>query len=110
MQEVHTYRRLGVPPTMARTRWTFGFQRRRVRRCECETLLPKPGPLPQMSQTEATGSLLSEVEAGCRPGTPGPEVEGYPTERPMREPVGYRPLKAPPRAPSASPWRARVRG
>jgi hypothetical protein len=25
-----------------------------VRRCENETLLPKPGPLPQMSQTEAT--------------------------------------------------------
>jgi hypothetical protein len=25
-----------------------------VRRCECEMLLPKPGPLPQMSQTEGT--------------------------------------------------------
>jgi hypothetical protein len=25
-----------------------------VRRCERETLLPNPGPLPQMSQTEAT--------------------------------------------------------
>src|SRR6516165_8590208 len=70
----------------------LGLKRRGVRRCECETLLPKPGPLPQMSQTEATGSLLSEVEAGCRPGTPGPEVEGYPTERPVREPVGHRPL------------------
>jgi hypothetical protein len=32
----------------------FGFQRRGVRRCENETLLPKPGPLPHMSQTEAT--------------------------------------------------------
>ena len=64
MQEVHTFRRLGVPPTMARTRWTFGFQRRRVRRCECETLLPKPGPLPQMSQTEAT--VRSIVEGWIR--------------------------------------------
>jgi hypothetical protein len=25
-----------------------------VRRCECEMLLPKPGPLPHTSQTEAT--------------------------------------------------------
>src|SRR6516165_10580691 len=64
MQEVHTYRRLGVPPTSARTRWTFGFQRRRVRRCECETLLPKPGLLPQMSQTEAT--VRSMVEGSIR--------------------------------------------
>src|SRR5215475_12464273 len=32
----------------------FGFQRRGVRRCECDTLLPKPGPLPHTSQTEAT--------------------------------------------------------
>jgi hypothetical protein len=35
----------------------FGFQRRGVRRCENETFLPKPGPLPHTSQTEATGSL-----------------------------------------------------
>src|SRR5580698_3816028 len=54
MQEVHTLSRLGVPLTMARTVWMFGFQRRRVRRCECETLLPKPGLLPHTSQTEAT--------------------------------------------------------
>src|SRR5215472_2836505 len=72
----------------------LGLKRRGVRRCECETLLPKPGPLPQMSQTEATGSLLSEFEAGCRPGTPGPEVEGYPTDRPPREPVRRRPCLA----------------
>ena len=56
MQEVHTFRRLGVPDTIARTVWMFGFQRRRVRTCECDTLLPKPGPLPQTSQTEATAA------------------------------------------------------
>jgi hypothetical protein len=40
--------------TSARTRCTFGFHRRWVRRWECETDMPKPGPLPQMSQTLAT--------------------------------------------------------
>ena len=30
MQEVHTLTRLGVPPTMARTRWMLGSKRRRV--------------------------------------------------------------------------------
>src|SRR4051794_28841103 len=38
----------------------FGFQRRLVRRCECETDLPKPGPLAHTSQTAAivANSLL----------------------------------------------------
>jgi hypothetical protein len=54
MHEVHTFKRLGVPPTVTRRRWMFGFQRRRVRRCENETLLPKIGPLPHTSQTAAT--------------------------------------------------------
>ena len=36
----------------------FGFQRRLVRRCEWDTLWPKPGPLPQTSHTLATGYLL----------------------------------------------------
>src|SRR5229473_2945473 len=72
MQEVHTLTRLGVPPAMVRIRWIFGFQRRRVRRCECETLLPKPGPLPHTSQTEATvrsggsGSRRSLPDAPAR--------------------------------------------
>jgi len=34
-------------------RWIFGFQRRRVRRFEWETLFPKLGPLPQISHTDA---------------------------------------------------------
>ena len=55
MHEVQALTRFGVPPTTARTRWMFGFQRRGVRRCECEMLLPKPGPLPQTSQLAATG-------------------------------------------------------
>jgi hypothetical protein len=46
-----------VAPTNVRTRWMFGFQRRRVLRIEWETLLPKLGPLPQISQLEATVKL-----------------------------------------------------
>lgn len=53
-QDVHTLRRLGVRPMSARTVWMLGFQRRDVRRCECEMLLPKLGPLPQTSQVAAT--------------------------------------------------------
>ena len=52
-QDVQTFRRFGVPRTTARTRWMLGFHRRLVRTCECETLLPKLGCLPQTSQTEA---------------------------------------------------------
>src|ERR1700729_3349421 len=58
----------------------FGFQRRGVRRCEYDTLLPKPGLLPQTSQTEATGSLhwvISRLDIGLvRAGT---VAKGYPT-------------------------------
>src|SRR5215469_3173472 len=78
MQEVQTCRRFGVPDTIARTVWMLGFQRRRVRRCECETLLPKPGLLPHTSQTEATvRSIDSWKVCGCRtePGLDsGPEL------------------------------------
>ena len=62
--EVHTFRRLGVPATTARTRWMFGFQRRLFRRCECEMECPKDGPLPQTSQLAATMYLL-KVFARC---------------------------------------------
>ena len=54
-QDVHTESFRRVPgATVARTVWMFGFHRRCVRRCECETDMPKPGPLPQTSQTLAT--------------------------------------------------------
>src|ERR1700760_4107131 len=66
MQEVQTFMRLGVPDTIARTVWMFGFQRRRVRTCECDTLLPKPGPLPQTSQTEATAASKVELGEVCQ--------------------------------------------
>ncbi len=56
MQDVQALMRLVLPFTTARTRWMLGFQRRGVRRCEWETRMPKPGPLPQTSQTEATGN------------------------------------------------------
>jgi len=70
MHAVHTYKRLGVPLTMARTRWMFGFQRRFVRTWECDTDMPHEGPLPQTSHTaaivipnfvELTGDILSEA-------------------------------------------------
>src|SRR3954470_6043750 len=72
MQEVHTFIRLVVPPPAGvRTVWMLGFQRRLVRRCEWDTLWPKPGPLPQTSHTLATGiswDWLSRVARGQAPG------------------------------------------
>src|SRR5215471_526425 len=55
MQEVHTLMRFLFPPAWvtARTVWMLGSHRRLVRRWECETDLPKPGPFPQISQTAA---------------------------------------------------------
>src|SRR5262245_1672365 len=56
MQEVQTcILRVVPPPAGVRTVWMFGFQRRLVRRCEWDTLWPKPGRLPQTSHTLATG-------------------------------------------------------
>jgi hypothetical protein len=62
--EVQTFTRRRVPgATSARTVCTFGFQRRWVRRWECETDMPKPGPLPQTSQWLATmASSRSQME------------------------------------------------
>ena len=61
MQEVQALSFFGVPLITARTVWMFGFQRRLVRRCENETLLPKPGPLPHTSQLAATSIHLYRV-------------------------------------------------
>jgi len=56
--DVQTFIRFGVtPPTRARTRWMLGSKRRLVRLRDHGTLLPKPGPLAQMSQTAATVEL-----------------------------------------------------
>ena len=53
MQDVHTFTRRGAPFTSARTRWMFGFQRRRVRRWEWLTDIPNDGRFPQTSHTDA---------------------------------------------------------
>ena len=72
MHEVQTLMRFGVPLTTVRTDWMLGYQRRGVRRCECEIELPKPGRLPQMSQVAATGKLLQNWNAaGNRNRLPG---------------------------------------
>ena len=82
-QEVHTLTLRTVPgATWARTGWMFGFQRRWVRRWECETLMPKPGPLPHTSHTAATP--VTPIELG-RPETADrkkdnpkhPDLPGY---------------------------------
>ena len=73
-QDVHTVSRLRVPgATRARTVWTLGFHRRCVRRCECETDMPKPGPLPQTSQTLATVASLTASVPVDSYNTPGGE-------------------------------------
>ena len=57
-QPVQTFTRVGEPLTIARTRCMFGFQRRLVRRWECETFMPNDGFLPQISQTDAMVNFL----------------------------------------------------
>jgi hypothetical protein len=53
-QEVQTFRRFGLPATVARTRWMLGSQRRLVFFFDHGTLWPKPGPFPHTSHTAAT--------------------------------------------------------
>jgi hypothetical protein len=77
MHDVQTLTRLVDPPTVVRTRWMLGFQRRRVRRCEWEIELPKPGPLPQISQVAGTavsfnsGGVMGGVASSAHTGVPG---------------------------------------
>ena len=54
MQDVQARTRLVPPPDFTRTVWMFGLNRRRVRRCEWEMVLPNPGPFPQISHVAAT--------------------------------------------------------
>src|SRR5271157_3533243 len=56
----------------------LGSQRRLVRRCECDTDLPKPGPFPQISQTAAMVKLL-EIGSG------GPATESRVTRQPLQD-------------------------
>src|SRR5690606_30117381 len=80
MQDVQAMMRLVLPFTTARTRWMLGFPRRGVRRCEWETRMPNPGPLPQTSQTEATGNSkwcrCSDRSAARMRPTGGPGITG----------------------------------
>jgi hypothetical protein len=53
-QPVQTFSRLGVPFTVARTRWMLGSNRRLVILRDQGRLLPNVGFFAQMSQTAAT--------------------------------------------------------
>ena len=61
--DVQTLSRFGVPFTIARTRWMFGFQRRLVRRCEWLSRMPNCGFLAQTSQTEDMMTCTSRENA-----------------------------------------------
>jgi hypothetical protein len=74
MHDVHTSIRRVVPSTTARTRWMFGFHRRRVRDLTRRlmalvpsrwTALPKLGCFPQISQTDPTVSPLDCLTVGA---------------------------------------------
>ena len=86
MQEVQTWIRRGLPPTMARMRWMLGFHRRLVRRCEWLMLIPKDGRLPHTSQTAAIGNHAPRlIQAGReRPGPGEDPVGDYLPGRPSR--------------------------
>src|SRR6266480_6031152 len=74
MHCVHTRIRRVTPPTWARTRWRFGYQRRLVLLFAWLTLCPVMGPLPPMSQPRAMRSGPAEMSAkpksGRRPEQP----------------------------------------
>jgi hypothetical protein len=64
MHDVQTEMRRGEPFTSARTFWMLGSQRRLVRRWECDTFIPKPGRLLQISHTAAMGRVTS-IKRNC---------------------------------------------
>src|SRR4051795_7643338 len=90
MQEVHTFSlRVVPPPAGVRTVWMLGFHRRLVRRCEWDTLWPKPGPLPQTSHTLATG--ISWIDRDWSPARSSPgNLTRVPDTYPAK-PTGPRP-------------------
>src|ERR1700758_5219324 len=81
MQDVQTLSRRLLPPGRFTTCtvWTLGSHRRLVRRWECDTDLPKPGPFPQISHTAAivqtpqifSGPALEPTRAGTPRDDPG---------------------------------------
>jgi hypothetical protein len=80
---VHTFTRFGDPFTIARTRCTFGFQRRFVRRCEWLSFMPKIGFLPHTSQTDDIGTHLGAKSSNENAGTARKEP-GEASTRPRR--------------------------
>ena len=59
---VHTYTCLGVPLTIALTRFTLGFQGRLERRWEWETWMPNTTPLSQNSHLAIRYYLLARQD------------------------------------------------
>src|ERR1700716_2952180 len=104
MHDVHTLMRFLLPPgrVTVRTVWMLGSHRRLVRRWECDTDLPKPGPFPQISQTAAI----------C--GTPRIRTWGSTTRRVTRQPdqdtgsLGYRQNALSPPTPQPPPLSQRL--
>src|SRR5580692_3312324 len=98
MQDAQTLSRCLLPPGRVTTCtvWTLGSHRRLVRRWECDTDLPKPGPFPQISHTAAMLKLLKspargpatrESRAGTAQVDTGPvqdtDSRGQPPKRPL---------------------------
>src|ERR1700739_1592360 len=77
MQDVQTLSRRLLPPGRFTTCtvWTLGSHRRLVRRWECDTDLPKPGPFPQISHTAAIVQT-PQISSGPAPGRDGPDEPG----------------------------------
>src|SRR3954451_17950054 len=78
MQEVQALMRRRLPPAMAaRTDWMFGFHRRGVRRCEWDTDMPNPGPLPHTSHTAATVDHSQKIGPAQVMSRCSPEARGH---------------------------------
>src|SRR5271163_3278053 len=99
MQDAQTLSRCLLPPGRVTTCtvWTLGSHRRLVRRWECDTDLPKPGPFPQISHTAAMMKLLkcsgvrrlAHREPGPAQAAPGPiQDTDCPGEPPKRSTTG----------------------